>query len=254
MCLPVVRRFVRQRDHDLDAVGSRAELQRRRNLARRLRMSTLRRRVAILTAALAAALLAACGETEDVASPRATELVLLAVNPSVGRARYELRCNPPGGDLPDPERACGALGADPTLVTDPEPFTCWGGTFSSWDLTVTGHFRGDDVDTQVSTCWTPQMELLDELGLGRDQPRLLPRRTRTLQRGESATYPPGQLEPGDLVVCLAQGKRLEVGVGFPGHGPRLVGWDATPDVAATVETRQDGSVHAECDTPAAHGR
>jgi hypothetical protein len=208
----------------------------------------------LATVLAAAAIFVGCGQTQDLASPRATELVLTAVNPNVGRARYELRCDPPGGDLPDPERACAARSADPTLVTDPEPFTCFGGTFSWWDLTLTGRFRGEEVEARVSTCWTRQMALIDELGLGGDLPRLLPRRTRTLNGGESATYPPGELEPGDLVVCLAQGKRLELGVGFPGHGPRFVGWDPTPDVASTVETRPDGSVHAECDTPAAHSR
>jgi len=210
-----------------------------------------------LAAVVAAALIAGCGENADAtesaeASSRGTELVLTAVNPDVGRARYELRCDPPGGDVPDPERACAALAADPKLVTDPEPFTCIGGTFSWWALTLSGRFRGEDVETHVSTCWTRQMALIDVLGLGPGHPRLLPRRTRTLHGGQSTTFAAGELEPGDLVVCLAQGKRLEVGVGFAGDGPRQVGWDPTPSVWASLETLADGRVHAECDTPAAH--
>ena len=51
---------------------------------------------------LAAALIAGCGTTGEVTqsadgSPRATNLVFTAVNPNVGRARYELRCDPAGG-------------------------------------------------------------------------------------------------------------------------------------------------------------
>jgi hypothetical protein len=61
------------------------------------------------------------------------------------------------------------------------------------------------------------------------------------------------LEPGDLVVCEAQGKRLEAGVPFTAPGPSRVGWDPRPNVWMSVHTLADGSVHAECDTAAAAG-
>jgi len=210
---------------------------------------------------LSAALLSGCGDTGSVGpsvstSPerreQATHLTLIAVNPYVGRARYELRCDPPDGDVPDPVGACAELAANPTLVTQPEPSICRGGPFSHWELELSGRFRGQPVNTQVSTCWTPQMALIRRLGFGGGPPpRLLPRRTRRLADGERATYPSGELRPGDLVTCLAQGKRLEAGVGFPAPGPSRVGWDPHPSVWLTVETREDGSVHAECNTPQA---
>jgi len=221
---------------------------------------TLIRVIPLIAAGLSAALLSGCGDTGTAgpsvgASPQrreqATHLILNAVNPHVGRARYELRCDPPDGDVPDPVGACSELAANPTLVTQPEPFVCHGGTFSHWELVLSGRFRGQPVNTHVSTCWTHQMALIRHLGLGGRPPRLLPRRTRQLADGERATYPSDELRPGDLVTCLAQGKRLEAGVGFRASGPSNVGWDPHPSVWLTVETREDGSVHAECNTPQA---
>lgn len=95
-----------------------------------------------------------------------TELTLTAANTSVGRAIFRLRCEPLGGDLPDPAAACAALARDPRLVTDPKPFTCHGGTFSWWEITIEGRLEGKDVGVETSTCWTPQMALIEALGIG----------------------------------------------------------------------------------------
>jgi hypothetical protein len=108
----------------------------------------------LLLGFLVAVLLAGCGS--GAANP-ATDLRLLALNPFVGRAAFHLTCAPPGGDLGNPARACAALAAQPRLVTRPKPFTCMGGTFSWWDVTITGRLQGRQVRTHTSTCWTPQM-------------------------------------------------------------------------------------------------
>jgi hypothetical protein len=89
-----------------------------------------------------------------------TDLTLLAVNPCVGRAAFHLACAPTGGDLGNPARACAALVARPQLVTSPKPFTCFGGTFSWWDISITGRLRGRRIHTHTSTCWTPQMAMI----------------------------------------------------------------------------------------------
>lgn len=117
--------------------------------------------VALLVGAgLALALAVSSGE-----EPR-TELTLTATNSFVGRAVFRLRCQPPEGDVPDPSAACAALARNPQLVTNPKPFTCFGGTFSWWELTIAGRLDGDPVAVKTSTCWTPQMALIEALGIG----------------------------------------------------------------------------------------
>src|ERR1041385_9128297 len=111
---------------------------------------------------LVALSLAGCGSR----SVPSTDLTLLAVNPSVGRAVFHLRCAPARGDLGDPARACAAVAARPQLVTRPKPFVCFGGTFSWWDVTITGRLNGRPVRTHISTCWTPQMAMIRRLGIG----------------------------------------------------------------------------------------
>ena len=222
-------------------------------------MARLRVRAGAAPALLVLSLVVAVGcagarDSGGSDAAEATDLVLIAVNPEVGRARYRLSCDPARGDVPNPERACAALAADPTLVTDPKPFTCIGGTFSWWHLTLTGRFRGHRVSSEVATCWTPQMALIRELGLpGAGPSRLLPRRQRTLRGGERRTYPAAELRPGDLVVCVVKGKRLEAGVRLPSTGPTFRGWGGAEvaEISFSLETRADGSVHAECDTPEA---
>jgi hypothetical protein len=75
-----------------------------------------------------------CGSSQG--SAPATELTIRAVNSDVGRSEFHLTCEPPGGDLPDPVRACAALAKEPELVTAPKRFVCAGGMFSWWDVTI----------------------------------------------------------------------------------------------------------------------
>lgn len=118
----------------------------------------MRRLAAVLVTVGAAA---GCGE----ATP-STSLTLVATNPHLGRATFTLRCDPPGGDVPRPASACARLGGDPRVLLRPKPFTCWGGTFSWWDVTVSGRYDGEPVSVRTSTCWTPQMRLIRVLGIG----------------------------------------------------------------------------------------
>jgi hypothetical protein len=193
-----------------------------------------------------AALLAGCGGHAVTPS---TDLTLLAVNPHVGRAVFHVACGPPGGDLADPGRACAALAAQPDLVTRPKPFTCHGGMFSWWDITITGRLDGRPVRTHTSTCWTPQMAMIGRLGIGWQalQAHLLPRRRETVMPGARRTFPSGQLRPGDLVTCEILGHKLEDGVPIEvvtsstGYGGKDV-----VSVTLSVTHDRDGSVTASC--------
>jgi hypothetical protein len=59
-----------------------------------------------------------------------------------------------------------------------------------------------------------------------------------LEAGEFVTYEPGVAKPGDLVVCLIEGKRIETSVPPPDTG---ISTDPM-----YVATKPDGSVRAEC--------
>jgi hypothetical protein len=114
----------------------------------------------VAAAFFAAFLLGACSSGDP-----STSLKLEATNSFVGRATFTLRCDPPGGDIARPAAACAQLAEQPRALFEPKPFTCFGGTFSWWDLEISGHYRGRRVDVRTSTCWTPQMELIRRLGI-----------------------------------------------------------------------------------------
>jgi hypothetical protein len=199
-----------------------------------------------LRAFLLAVLVAGCGSERVTHS---TDVTLLAVNPSVGRASFHLACGPAGGDLGNPTRACAALAARPELVTDPEPFFCLGGTFSWWDITITGRLHGQRIHAHTSTCWTPQMAMIRRLGIGFQSLRahLLPRGREAVLPGMQRTFPAGLLRPGDLVTCDILGHKLEGGVPIEyltssaGYGGRNV-----TSVTLSVTHNRDESVSASC--------
>jgi hypothetical protein len=200
----------------------------------------------------AVAVLAACGGSPPSGTPAAalpTSVTVLAVNSSVGRALFELSCTPPDGDLPDPAAACRAVDKMPELVTNPEPITCLGGTFSWWSLTITGEIHGEPFETNVATCWTPQMRLIDELGLKWEvlQTHLLPRRVEELDGPAERTFAAGELETGDLVICMIDGRPLENGIPELGSSEQT-GWDGLGirGVWLDVKRHADGSLTAAC--------
>jgi hypothetical protein len=209
-------------------------------IVRRERLST------ICCGLVLAASLAGCGS--QTVTPSA-DLTLLAVNPFVGRAAFHLTCKPSGGDLAHPARACAALASDPTLVMHPKPFTCRGGTFSWWDITISGRLRGHPIRTHVSTCWTPQMAMIDRFEIGWQSLRahLLPRRREQVMPGLPQTFPAGTLRPGDLVTCEILGHKLEDGVPieFASSSTGYGGKNVT-SVTLRVTHNRDGSVTASC--------
>jgi hypothetical protein len=181
-----------------------------------------------------------------------TELTIRAVNTTVGRTEFHLSCKPPGGDLPDPTRACAALAKSPELVTQPKAFICAGGTFSWWDVTIRGWLDGEAIDKKFSTCWTPQMETLGRFGMTWQvlQKHLLPRRHETVLPRTTHVFEPGALDVGDLITCDIRGHHLELGVPNYTGSPATVGYNGAniTGITMTVERRDDGSVVADCHT------
>jgi hypothetical protein len=192
-------------------------------------------------------LLAACGGS---AKPPATALTILAVNSSVGRSVFHLDCGPVSGDVPDPARACAVLAGAPQLITQPKPFTCAGGTFSWWDVTITGRFDRKPIRRFFSTCWTPQMATLGSLHLGWSllQKHLLPMRHVSVFAGTTHVFPPGALQAADVVTCDIRGHRLAMGVPDTIGPGGSVGYGGTNIVSVklAVARRRDGSVSATC--------
>jgi hypothetical protein len=184
--------------------------------------------------------------------PSATKLTIAAVNPAVGRAVFHLECLPARGDLPDPPSACAALARAPQLVTNPKPFTCFGGSFSWWDVAISGRLNGRPLHRSFSTCWTTQMATLARFGMSwpvlRDH--LLPRRSEAVVPGTTRTFAPGVLQPADRVTCDIRGHDLVLGVPVersPGS-PATTGYGGANVVPVTlaVSRNRDGSVTAAC--------
>ena len=203
--------------------------------------------------AAALCLIPALALTSCASSSRSgqTALTILAVNQSVGRAVFRLDCAPAGGDMPDPAKACAALASTPALITNPKPFTCAGGTFSWWDIKITGRLHGRSVRTSTSTCWTPQMAMLGRLGLGPWgvlKHHLVPRRERNLNGVERRTFAAGTLRPGDVVTCDIRGHHLEAGVPeITGQTERTgYGGKNIVSVRLALLRHADGSVTADC--------
>jgi hypothetical protein len=111
----------------------------------------------LVGAALLAAVSTGCGG--HAAKNTALELVATGFS---SKAVFRLRCDPPGGDIAHPARACAALKENPDALLHPTPFIC---QFGSWDIKISGRFKGRAVNVKTNTCWTPQMELIKRLGI-----------------------------------------------------------------------------------------
>jgi hypothetical protein len=132
-------------------------------------MTMARRLTPILLAALACALAAAgCGSPSSGAAhtTASTALVIRATNGVAGTAVFTLRCDPPGGTVPDARRVCARLlRVPPAVLLDPKGYECPGTALSPWTVRISGH-RGDrPVHVDIATCWTPQVRLIRTLGI-----------------------------------------------------------------------------------------
>jgi hypothetical protein len=175
-------------------------------------------------------------------------LTILAVQDNGGRALFHLRCHPAGGNVAHPAQACAAIAAQPSLVTNPKPFYDFGnnGAF----FTITGRLNGKPVHFSGESDWTPQMALIDKLGLA--GPHGQPLRPEPLRHGSVAlnqthTFASGLLRPGDVVTCPVdhgyRGPALRMAVPIHRGNGGYVG--ATPGVIG-LRVRSDGAVVASC--------
>jgi hypothetical protein len=220
------------------------------------------RRRRVLVALLAAAVVAAGAvvgfELRGLgapATPVPANLTVLAVaqdgvplGPHGGRAVFHLRCDPAGGNVANPAKACAAIAAQPSLVTRPQPFYDFGN--NSWHFTISGRLNGKPVHFSGESDWSPQMALIAKLGLaGRHgQPLHLERlRHGSVALNQTRTFAPGVLRPGDVVACRVhhsyQGPALAMGV--PVQRRPGAYFSATPGVLS-VGMRADGAVVASC--------
>ena len=181
-------------------------------------------------------------------TPVPAKLTVLAVGENGGRALFHLRCDPAGGDVAQPAKACAAIAAQPSLVTHPKPFLCSGP--GVWYFTITGRLNGKAVRYGGESCWTPQMALIDKLGLAGPHGRPLhlePRRHGSVGLNQTHTFAPGALRPGDLVTCRVHHsyRGLPLAMSVPIHRGLGGMLGATPGVVA-VRVRADGAVVASC--------
>ena len=189
-------------------------------------------------------LLVSCGGAKSPGdgSEAQTSIRIVAINPNVGRVAFDFSCAPARGNVPAPERACQAVEGSPEILTRPEPLVCWGPGW--WQFTISGQLRGAPIEKEVGSCWTPQMELLDRLGIADSlEDHLLPRARVVIVSGTRREIPPGVLQPGDLVVCETNGRQLEQGVSTRPGETALTGYR---DHELTVTAKTDGSVTAVC--------
>jgi hypothetical protein len=125
----------------------------------------------VVLAGCVLALVVGVGASAAGSSRPSTFFTLTATNSALGEAVFTLRCHPSGGNILHPERACVTLDRKPQLLLRPTPFTCRGGPFSWWGITIKGRIQGKPLFVTTSTCWTPQMSLLRALGIGRTPPQ-----------------------------------------------------------------------------------
>jgi hypothetical protein len=114
--------------------------------------------VALIGAAVLVTALSGCGGR----SSGSTSLKLVANSGFGSKAVFHLRCDPAGGDIAHPSKACAALKENPNVLVHPKPFLCHMGT---WEIAISGRFEGRSVNAKTETCWTPQMELIKRLGI-----------------------------------------------------------------------------------------
>lgn len=255
---------------------------RRRARLRRLLVAL----IAVVVAAVAAVLSIELRGTGPVA-PIPANLTVLVVGESFphsginfpwdgGRVLFHLKCDPASGNVADPAKACAAIAAQPSLVTNPKPyaprtpFTGLGGSSGGPPMQVchlhpvklcpangpdyfkiTGTVNGKPVHFGGGGIFATNVPLVEKLGLARryGQPvvRLEPRRHRFVAMSHTHKFAPGVLLPGDLVTCSTNHRyKYPLAMSVPVHrGNAPERTSATPGLMA-IRLRADGAVLASC--------
>jgi hypothetical protein len=128
--------------------------------------------VAIIAVIAAGLTVTGCGagSNRPATAPTATMLVIRASNNVAGAAVLTLRCDPPGGTLPDAAAACARLAhAPPRVLLHPQAFRCPGSPLSPWDVHIRGRTGNRPVHVDIATCLTPQIRLIRLLGITTNQ-------------------------------------------------------------------------------------
>ena len=196
---------------------------------------------------LVLALLGGCGGTGSApGTGHATRVRILAVDPNVGRALFEISCPTKKGDRTSSVKPCAELAENPELVTKPEPFICMMGE-NMWDFAISGQVNGRPVRSHTASCWTRQMALIGKLGLD-FRSHLLPRLTVSMVGPASRVFPPGALNPADLVTCKIHGTHLGLGVPIKIKTTAEESFDGPHIMSRRLEVTRyrDGSVAARC--------
>jgi hypothetical protein len=187
-----------------------------------------------------------------------------------GRALFHLKCDPTRGDVADPARACAAIAAQPSLITNPKPYSTTGpmsGTTMQvchWHpaklcpangpdyFRISGSLNGKPVHFNGGGIFATDVALVEKLGLagrfGKPVVRLEPRRHGFVAMNETRTFAPGVLRPGDLVTCRTNHryKGAQLAMSVPVHrGNAPEGLSATAGLMA-IRIRADGTVLASC--------
>lgn len=195
-----------------------------------------------------------------------------------GRALFHLKCDPDGGNVADPDKACAAIAAQPSLVTNPQPYLPSGPVNNLHAIPtggplmqvchshpaklcpangpdyfkITGSVNGKPVDFGGGGIFATDVPLVAKLGLasryGKPVVRLEPRRHAFVSMSHTHTFAPGVLRPGDLVTCRAdhsyEGAPLAMSVPVHrGNAPEES--SAVPGLMA-IRIRADGAVLASC--------
>jgi hypothetical protein len=182
-----------------------------------------------------------------------------------GRALFHLKCDPAGGNVADPAKACAAIAAQPSLVTHPKPYPVTGPITvvchfhpaklcpanGPWYFKITGSVNGKPVHFGGGGMFGTEVGLVDKLGLAGPHGNPLhrePQRHGFVPMNQTHTFAPGVLRPGDLVTCRVDHsyKGLPLAMSVPAHrgnGPEES--SGGPGLMA-IRIRADGTVLASC--------
>lgn len=125
-------------------------------------------RAFLICAVVLAATLSACGKDADSGAPSGATALTITVVADEGAdpQTYELECDPAGGDHPQPAEACDALdevgaGIFEPLAKDQMCTQIYGGPQTA---TVTGTYKGDDVDAEFKRTNGCEIDRWERLG------------------------------------------------------------------------------------------